>query len=300
MFLIERLKWLRVVSGFAWKHSRELADKEGRLAFGRLIIYCDMLLKYIHYGIWTNQYYKYIHMSKDKRIEFAKLSVEETNKRDAWLKDFLGNRSFLIKYGSIKYEKSAVKRMVRSKAYAKRYGAGSDFLCEYDVHISRQHILNGTIKIGNHVFLGKHSFLDYSGELIIHDYVKISAGVCIETHSHPAFISIKNDVSIPGKLEIYEYVNIGTGSIITESCHIIGRHAKIGAGSVVRRNIPPYAIVMGNPAKIIGFILAPKEMEEFEKKTYEENDRISVEKYIATYNKFYKSRVKEIKEYLKS
>lgn len=34
----------------------------------------------------------------------------------------------------------------------------------------------------------------------------------------------------------------------------IGAHAMIGAGSVVTRSVPPYAIVMGNPARITGYV----------------------------------------------
>jgi acetyltransferase-like isoleucine patch superfamily enzyme len=301
MFILERLKRFKPVREFAWEHSLELAKEEGKGSYGRLAIFIDMLIKYLKYGIWTDQYlsHKFNLLPKAERQELIDKSIEETKKRDEWHQDFVKNRKFLIKYSNIKYEEGSLRR-IRSRAYAKRYGAGKRFFCEYDVHISRQHYLDGTIKIGNHVLLAKHAFLDYSGELIIHDYVKITAGVCIETHSHPGFTSVHKGVSIPGKLEIFEHVSIGTNSIVTESCHIIGRHAKIGAGSVVRRNIPPYAIVVGNPAKIIGFIFTPEEMEEFEKKTYAEKDRTSVEKFTTTYNKYYKSRVKEIKEFLKS
>jgi acetyltransferase-like isoleucine patch superfamily enzyme len=35
---------------------------------------------------------------------------------------------------------------------------------------------------------------------------------------------------------------------------IIGDHSVIGAGSVVTKNVPPYAIVAGNPAKVVKYI----------------------------------------------
>ena len=170
---------------------------------------------------------------------------------------------------------------------------------EYDVNISRQHYLEGTITIGDDVLFAKHVFIDYSGELVIHDSVKISDGVSIETHSHPAFTSSTAKESKKEKLEIFEHVNIGAKSYITESCHKIGRYAKIGAGTVIRCNVPPYAIVFGNPAKIIGFIFSPEEMSEFENIHYPESERTPLEKYTTLYTKYYKDRMKSNKEYYK-
>lgn len=44
---------------------------------------------------------------------------------------------------------------------------------------------------------------------------------------------------------------IGYGVIITAGCHSIGNGAVIGAGSVVTKDVAPYTIVAGNPAKMI-------------------------------------------------
>ena len=46
---------------------------------------------------------------------------------------------------------------------------------------------------------------------------------------------------------------IGCGVIITSSCKNIGNGAVIAAGAVVTKNVPPYAIMMGVPAKIRGY-----------------------------------------------
>jgi acetyltransferase-like isoleucine patch superfamily enzyme len=46
---------------------------------------------------------------------------------------------------------------------------------------------------------------------------------------------------------------VSIGSNATIICGItIGQHALIGAGAVVTKNVPAYAIVVGNPAKVIG------------------------------------------------
>lgn len=250
--------------------------------------------------MWTNQYVQEQFWSKgnDERERIGADYLEKGRVRDAWQKDFRENRKFLIKYTNIKYEKASLREK-RNQAYTERYHAGKNLFVEYDVNISRQHYLDGKIKIGNNVLLAKHVFIDYSGELILHDDVKISDGVSIETHSHPAFTSTTTKGSKKEKLEVFEFVNIGAKSYITESCHKIGRYAKIGAGTVVRSNVPPYAIVVGNPAKIIGFIFSPEEMCEFEKKHYPENDRTSIEKYTTLYMKYYKDRLHNVKDYCK-
>ena len=51
-------------------------------------------------------------------------------------------------------------------------------------------------------------------------------------------------------LNIGNDVWCGYGVIITNKCHNIGNGAVIGAGSIVTSDIPPYAIVIGSPAKI--------------------------------------------------
>lgn len=52
-------------------------------------------------------------------------------------------------------------------------------------------------------------------------------------------------------LEIDQDVWIGSRVIILPGCKRIGAHSIIGAGSVVTKDVPDYAIVGGNPAKII-------------------------------------------------
>ena len=52
-------------------------------------------------------------------------------------------------------------------------------------------------------------------------------------------------------LEIGEDVWIGSRVIVLPGCKKIGAHSIIGAGSVVTHDVPDYAIVGGNPAKII-------------------------------------------------
>ena len=79
----------------------------------------------------------------------------------------------------------------------------------------------------------------------------------------------------------------------------IGRGALIGAGSVVRTKVPPYAIVSGNPAKIMGFVYDPSQTLEHESKLYPESERLSKEYLEKNYHKYFKKRLKSIVEYQK-
>lgn len=74
----------------------------------------------------------------------------------------------------------------------------------------------------------------------------------------------------------------------------IGRGATIGAGTVVTKSIPPYAIAMGNPAKVIGFNYTPEEVIEHEKKLYPVEERLPLPKLEKNYEKYYINRLDEI------
>lgn len=288
----------RQVSHYAWLQSNDIAKAENKGTSYRLKIYCDMMRCFMKYRMWTNQYVKEnFHIrTTEERDEIGAKYLESGKIRDAWQKDFRENRKFLIKYSNIKYEKAGLREK-RNRAYTKRYHTGNNLCVEYDVNISRQHYLDGTIKIGNNVLLAKHVFIDYSGELIIHDNVAIANGVIIETHTHD--INYSFGCGIKGHLEIAECVKLLSRSYIADTCHSIGRYARIGAGSYVRSNIPPYAIVIGNPAKIIGFMFSPAEMVEFEKDIYEESERTPLDKYTQWYEKYFRSRTKDIKSFIK-
>lgn len=102
---------------------------------------------------------------------------------------------------------------------------------------------------------------------------------------------IYKDIIVDEEVWIAAHVTILAGT------HI-GRGAIIGAGSVLRGNkIPPYAIIAGNPAKVIGFRYTVEEIIEHEKIRYKPEERIPVELIEKNYKKYFLDRIDKIKEF---
>ncbi len=105
--------------------------------------------------------------------------------------------------------------------------------------------------------------------------------------THPMFFNDKlgfiNKSPIEfSELEIGHDVWIGKNVLVTSKCKSIGNGAIIGAGGVVTKNVPPYTIVAGNPARVIG-------------RRFEDN---SIE-ILLEESKWYNLTYKELKKYIK-
>jgi len=115
-------------------------------------------------------------------------------------------------------------------------------------------------KIGKNCVIGSH--VEIGRNVIIGDNCKIETGAYLPegvTLENNVFIApcvcMTNDKFPPSgkrwRTLVKEGASIGANSTIV--CGVtIGKGAMIGAGSVVTKNIPDYAIVYGNPARIKG------------------------------------------------
>jgi acetyltransferase-like isoleucine patch superfamily enzyme len=79
---------------------------------------------------------------------------------------------------------------------------------------------------------------------------------------HPAMGVAKKDLLERTSLEVGSDVWIGYGVVILPSVNSIGHGAVIGAGSVVTKDVPPYAIVAGQPAKLIRYRFSEERIEQ--------------------------------------
>lgn len=293
-------KRIKQVFYFGWKDSRFIAAAG---THNRLKVYFDILKMFFLYHTSSMQYRNngLWKLEIDKKEELAKSLGKESERRDKWVLDNFKNRSFLSKYSKKKYENSSSLFLKRNRAYTRHFSAGAGFNVQYNVFLCREHYLDGTISIGNNVVLAKNVFIDYSGHVVLGNNVTLSDGVAIESHEHPGYTnpSIDMHVAVQKDIIIEDGVTIGSKAFINASVGRIGRDARIGAGAVLIHSVPPYAIVTGNPAKIVGFSMTPEQVEAYEKDKYPEEQRISIDKYRKDYNKFFVGRMAEISKYIK-
>lgn len=74
-------------------------------------------------------------------------------------------------------------------------------------------------------------------------------------------------------LNIGHGVWFGSNSVVLSGCKTIGNGAVIGAGAVVTHDVPPYAIVVGNPAKLLRYRLTPEQIDRVEASRWWELDK---------------------------
>lgn len=112
------------------------------------------------------------------------------------------------------------------------------------------------IIIGSHCEFNNNSVLNggrNAAKLRIGNYVLVGPNVAFYVSNHNTLnsgIPIKEQGYQEKDIIIEDDVWIGANSVITSGVHI-GTGAIIGAGSVVTRDIPPYCIAVGAPAKVI-------------------------------------------------
>ena len=112
------------------------------------------------------------------------------------------------------------------------------------------------VRIGSRVKISSHSFLCEG--VTVEDEVFIGHGVMFTNDKYPRATTDTGDlqseadwVCIPTLVK--KRASIGSNATIL--CGVtIGEQAMIGAGSVVTHDVPPGAVVAGNPARVIRFL----------------------------------------------
>lgn len=154
------------------------------------------------------------------------------------------------------------------------------------VHLEDNTVLRGGVSIQNntneHVYIKK--------------YTVISRDVTIVTNNHRSTVGIPqcllgashiNDIS--RNLIIGEDVWVGTKATILSGADL-GRGCIVGACSLVTKPVPPYALVVGSPAKIIGVKFSLDQIIEHEKALYPIEERMSREELEELFARYYEGK----------
>lgn len=113
---------------------------------------------------------------------------------------------------------------------------------------------------GSHIEVGKNFFANYNCTIL--DVAKVTIGdncfmapnVAIYTAGHPIYPDVRSAMWEYGKqVTIGDNVWIGGNTVICPGVNI-GSNVIIGAGSVVTKDIPDWAVAAGNPCKVIRMI----------------------------------------------
>ncbi|KUJ63723.1 hypothetical protein AR687_00615 [Flavobacteriaceae bacterium CRH] len=147
-----------------------------------------------------------------------------------------------------------ILKVLLSVKYRKFRFKSEGLRCNYK-SINSKFQYSNKISLGNDVWLGPKTELDGAGEIEIGNGVIFGPEVCVYSRSHN-FDSIElkalpfDDIVWNAKVIINDFVWIGRRAIILPGV-TIGKAAIVGAGAVVSKDVPDYAVVVGNPAKVV-------------------------------------------------
>lgn len=109
----------------------------------------------------------------------------------------------------------------------------------------------GDIRVGEHTWIGPMTLLDGTGGLTIGNYCSISSGVQIYSHDTVKWALTAGKAKYDyAPVRIGNCCHIGALSVITKGVSV-GDHCVVGAHSLVNRDVPPYTVVAGAPARPI-------------------------------------------------
>ncbi|MBX7234697.1 MAG: acyltransferase [Caldilineales bacterium] len=114
-------------------------------------------------------------------------------------------------------------------------------------------------RIGDHSNLGDYNFVGAAGGVSIGQNVLIGQGVRFHSENH---VTARTDIPIKAQgvsnrgIVVEDDVWLGSGAILLDGVRV-GTGAVVAAGSVVTREVPPFAVVGGSPAQVLKYRQEP-------------------------------------------
>lgn len=112
----------------------------------------------------------------------------------------------------------------------------------------------GSIRVGDRVTASGSLVLSSAGSIVVHDDVLFARNVYVSDHIH-GYDDTSRPVHEQGVAKVAPVV-IDTGAWLGQNVVVcpgvtIGRGAVIGAGSVVNKDVPPFSVAVGAPARVV-------------------------------------------------
>ena len=122
--------------------------------------------------------------------------------------------------------------------------------------ISKGVYVDKNVSIGNNTKI--QNYVSVFDGVTLEEDVFIGPHVCFTNDKTPRSVGVEGktldeDLWVLTKTLVKRGASIGANSTILSNI-TIGKHSMIGAGSVVTKNVPDYALVVGNPAKLVGTV----------------------------------------------
>jgi acetyltransferase-like isoleucine patch superfamily enzyme len=146
------------------------------------------------------------------------------------------------------------------------------------------------VSIGHECILGKGVYIDFDVQIgsrckiqnnasvfhgaTLEDGVFIGPHACITNDRLPRAITPQGDLKtsddwVVGPTVLKYGSAIGAGAIVLPGV-TVGRFALVGSGAIVTRDVPDHGLVVGNPARIVGFVCACGGRLAFDRGLYDE------------------------------
>ena len=129
------------------------------------------------------------------------------------------------------------------------------------VHVSSGACIGREVSLGQNVFIGNKvsigNFCKIQNNVSVYDNVHLGEGVFCGPSM--VFTNVYNPRSLINRKEEYRDTIVEAGASLGANCTIvcgvtIGQYAFVGAGAVINKNVKPFALMVGVPARQIGWV----------------------------------------------
>lgn len=160
----------------------------------------------------------------------------------------------LARFGFASYGENVLVHRMANIVFPERVSLGSNVRIDGFVNL----VASGPVRMGSYIHISAFCNIAARGGLEMEDFSALSAGVKIYTSSDDYGGSAMTNPTVPerftnvavGEVVLHRHVIIGANSVILPGVEI-GEGSSVGALSLVNRNLDPWGVYGGVPAKRI-------------------------------------------------